>query len=69
MTFKANWEKVDEQIQLPVQTIESMVKMAFPNKPRVSMELHLGVTFRKELNIEPIMLMYLKKAVLKLIGT
>lgn len=32
MTFKATWEKVAEQIQLPVQTIESLVKMAFPNK-------------------------------------
>ncbi|BCA96398.1 hypothetical protein TUM19329_27590 [Legionella antarctica] len=42
MTFKANWEKVDKQIQLPVKTIESMVKMAFPNKKMYSYKIISG---------------------------
>lgn len=31
MTFKANWEKTDKQIQLKPETIASMVAKAFPN--------------------------------------
>jgi hypothetical protein len=42
MTFKANWEKVDKQIQLPVQTIDSMVQTAFPNKKMSSYKIISG---------------------------
>ncbi|MBP9878114.1 MAG: aminoglycoside phosphotransferase family protein [Alphaproteobacteria bacterium] len=39
MTFKANWEKTDKQIQLKPETIASMASKAFPNVPLLSYEV------------------------------
>ena len=45
MPFKADWEKIDKKIQLPVQAIESMVKMAFSNKKMSSYKMLSIINF------------------------
>ena len=42
MTFKASWEKIDQQVLLPKETIESMVRLAFPNKKLVLYKIVSG---------------------------
>ncbi len=42
MTFKQNWEKTDEQHQLPAGMIENMVSLAYPHKKLISYEIISG---------------------------
>jgi aminoglycoside phosphotransferase (APT) family kinase protein len=42
MTFKQNWEKTEQQISLPNTTIETMLKLAFPNKKLSSYSIISG---------------------------
>lgn len=67
MTFKANWEKVDQKIQLPVQTIESMVKMAFPNKKISSYKIISGgcANLNIQINLEPDNTLYILRVYLR----
>ena len=42
MTFKQNWEKTDEQHQLPTGVIERMVELAYPHKKLTFHEIISG---------------------------
>ena len=42
MTFKQNWEKADEQHQLPLDLIEKMIELAYPNKKLISHQIISG---------------------------
>lgn len=42
MTFKNNWEKADQHVKIPPETIRSMVAMALPNKKLAFYEVISG---------------------------
>ncbi len=42
MTFKANWEKADQQFQLPLGAYEAMIRLARPRKRLVLHEVISG---------------------------
>ena len=42
MTFKNNWEKTNQQFQIPPETIQAMVAIALPEEKLVSYEVISG---------------------------
>lgn len=42
MTFKKDWERTDQQVKIPLETIQAMVAMALPEKKLASYEVISG---------------------------
>lgn len=52
MTFKQNWEKAHEQCQLPIESIENMVRLAFPAKKLKAYQVISGGCANLNMKIE-----------------
>lgn len=62
MTFKANWEKASEQHPLPRETVEKMVRLAYPHQQLIAYEVmeggcaNLNIKIQLAGNLNPLIL-------------